>query len=89
MKKGIFMLAVTIGGLCVFQASAQVAISLKIGSSYYKPPTKVIVVAPAPPPKVIVVKPASIVVIPVRSWIIIQPPVYVAARPARKVVIYR
>jgi len=88
MKKVIFLLAVTIGGLCVFEASAQVAVSIKIGTPVYcPPPAKVIIVAPPPPLKVIVVHPAPVVVVPVRRRVIVQP-VYVVARPARKVIIY-
>lgn len=88
MKKVIFVLAATIGGLCVFQASAQVSISLKIGTPVYCPPPAKVVVAPLPPPKVIAVKPVSVVVVPVRRRVVMRPPVYVVARPARKVVIY-
>lgn len=80
MKKVIFLLTATIGGLCAFQASAQVAVCVKIGTPVYCPP---------PPPKVIVVKPAPVVVVPVRRQIVVQPPVYVVAKPTRKVVIYR
>lgn len=89
MKKVIFLLAVTIGSLCVFQASAQVAVSVKIGTPVYcPPPAKVIVVAPTPPPKVIVIKPVPVVVVPVRRRVIVPQPVYIVARPAHKVIIY-
>lgn len=64
-----------------------------MGLPVYAPPPVIVVVSASHSPRVLVVKPAPVLVTPVRSILVVRPvpplPVYVVARPKRKLVVYR
>ncbi|WP_215238991.1 hypothetical protein [Dyadobacter helix] len=79
MKKAIFSLALLIGSICATTASAQVYVSVRFGVPVFCPP---------PPPRVVVVKPVPVAT----KVVVVRPapqPLYVLAKPRRKVVVYR